>query len=157
MPDIQQIIPQMPQAQLPGGIQSAPIVPPNPLGTIGAGIQSGFGMGLQNREVQIKQQQADTQAKYQQAEIEKATLDSAHQTFESISKINPDAAMDYYHQKVAPLQDAFWQKHGLSMDSKQIPPSHANADIIQQINDATDMVANNGFHAGLSEESGRNV
>jgi hypothetical protein len=125
----------------------------NPLAQILPGFQSGFGMGIQSHQLglqanqqelaqkqfALQQQQAQMQYKVQQAQIMKEALSTAHENFDSIAKINPDAAIDYYHNKISPLQDQFWGQYGINMDSSQIPASHANADIISQINKATDL------------------
>ncbi len=111
MADLQQY--PLPNPGLPFGQQAvSPVAQVNPLQMAGQGINTGATLGFQARQVaalekerQTQMMQAQAQMKIAQATVLKEALGTAHQDFETISKINPDAAMDYYHNKIAPLQD----------------------------------------------------
>lgn len=166
MADLQQY--PLPNPSLPFGQQAvSPVAQTNPLMSLGSGVNTGISLGLQAGQLSLQAKQQAMQQQLQQAQIQQAkaailkeALGTAHADFDTLSKINPDMAIDYYHQKIAPLQDEFWGQYGIKMDSSQIPSSHNNADILGQANQLTDMVLNDPSkiavaRAGLSHLQNR--
>jgi hypothetical protein len=141
----------LPNPGLPLGQQAVPMVAQtNPLMSAASGINTGAQLGLQAQQQKLQQAQLAAQIKQQQAAIMNQTLTTAHSYFDSLAKVDPDMAVDFYHQKIAPLQDAFWNQHGVSMDSTQIPPSHNNADTLEKANKLTQNAINDPSQIGAS-------
>lgn len=138
----------LPNPGLPLGQQAvSPVAQTNPLQALTQGGVQGFSLGLAARQQQALEQERQVQlmAAQQQARLaqQQALTNAAsitHQNFEDLTKVDPDHAVDYYNQAIAPLHQAILAQYGVHMDVGQMPVSHKNADAIDKINSYVDML-----------------
>jgi hypothetical protein len=108
---------QLPQASLPGGIDPASSTPPNILSSIGPGFQSGFGMGLQNRNMRLQEQVARQQQEQLEAAQKEKNFIGAMNSVQVIHKLPKSIRQQYWNGIVVPS----FSKVGLNLEPGYTP------------------------------------
>lgn len=169
MPDLPQY--PLPQQSVQQIGQTASNVPPNILAGVGPGIAQGFGMGLQQRQVQAQELERQTQLMQAQAAMQQAkrendlkALEAVGQQYERLAKIHPDTAFEYYKNTMAPLNSVVLADHGIQADfQSEANPMHETADSVKRIQDAVTGLADGSIDQPTfqkimaREQAGHNV